>query len=166
MCGQIICCVIYIMPTLLVDCVMALPFGVILMKHLYPLKIVRNRFIRLISHADVSAHVSSSLAKKVRILVFHDLYDLHVAIFMYRPKVFNEMHPPVILNFFFKLSAIHQITRKSTHDFFLSRIRLNVCKRFITFSGVTVWSRLVIETKLSDCLQAFKTLLLTNRSAV
>ena len=34
MCCQIMCCIIYIMPTLLVDCVIALPFGVILMKHI------------------------------------------------------------------------------------------------------------------------------------
>ena len=105
------------------------------MKHLYPLKIVRNRFIRLISHADVSAHVSSSLAKKVRILVFQDLYDLHVAIFMYRPKVFNDMHPPVILNFFFKLSAIHQITRKSTHDFFYHVLDSRFVKGSLLFLG-------------------------------
>jgi hypothetical protein len=127
--------------------------------YLYPLRIVHNRCIRLISHADVRAHVSS-LAKKLHILVFDDLYDFHVAIFMY--KVFNEMHPPVILKMFSKLSSIHHITRKTTHDFFLPRIRLDVCKRFITFSGVTVWSRLDIETKLSICLHAFKTLLLTS----
>ena len=39
--------------------------------YLYPLKVVHNRCIRLISHADVHAQVSS-LAKKLRILVFDD----------------------------------------------------------------------------------------------
>ena len=39
--------------------------------YLYPLKIVHNRCIRLISNADVRAHISS-LANKVRILVTDD----------------------------------------------------------------------------------------------
>ncbi len=46
--------------------------------------------------------------------------------------------PKYITCMFTLLSDVHKHTRKSNSDFFLPRVRLNVSKQFITFSGVHV----------------------------
>ena len=103
--------------------------------YLQPLRILQNRCIRLIAHSDNLTQVNP-LAKKMHILLFDDLYYLHVAVFVY--KVFHEMHQAVTVNLFTKLSSVYSlnVTRRVNNDNFLPRVRLDVCKRFITFQGV------------------------------
>ena len=85
----------------------------------------------------------------MHILLFDDLYYLHVAVFVY--KVFHEMHRAVTVNLFTKLSSVYslKVTRRVNNDYFLLRVRLDVCKRFITFQGANIWSKIDINTNFA-----------------
>ncbi len=128
--------------------------------YLQPIRTLQNRCIRLISNADNLAHVPF-IAKYLNLLMFDDLYYFHTAIFMY--KVFHDLHPAVISHLFTKLSSMSNsiVTRHTMHDFFLPQVRLCVCKKFITYSGVDVWFKLDPDVKACTCLQKFKLSLLS-----
>ena len=53
-------------------------------------------------------------------------------------RVKNFMLPIDFCYMFVKLSDSHVHTRRGKQDFYLNSVRLNICKRFITFAGVQI----------------------------
>ena len=45
------------------------------------------------------------------------------------------------------------------HDFYLNSVRLDVCKRFITFASVQIWSSLPNNIKSVPTLPLFESLM-------
>ena len=47
-------------------------------------------------------------------------------------------------------------TRRNTRNYFLPRVRLEICKKFIIFAGIQTWLRLSSHMKCDSNLRAFK----------
>jgi hypothetical protein len=120
--------------------------------YLQPIKVLQKKCIRLLSNADFLAH-TPPLALNLGILFLDDLYVYLLSIFMF--KVYTYMLPECIVNMFIRLNTVHSITRRVMYNFYLPRIHLNICKKFIAYSGPFHWNKLPIDVK-SCTLSDFK----------
>jgi hypothetical protein len=118
--------------------------------YLNPIKVLYKRCIRLFTHSHPSAH-TPPLAHQLGLLIFDDIFVFSVAVFMF--KLSNNMLPSCI-NYMFE--HLQGSTRRNAYDYFLPQVRLNVCKKFITFSGVQVWLKLPCILKSLSNLRDFK----------
>ena len=68
------------------------------------------------------------------------------------------MYPAVIVNLFTRLSFVHShnVTSRVNNDYFLPRVRLDECKKFITFQGVNICFKIDINTRLCNNMHKFK----------
>ena len=74
------------------------------------------------------------------LLNFDDLFPFYSAVFMF--KLANNLLPFVISSMFVHLGGK---TRRNVGDYVLPRIQLDLCKKFISFSGVQSWLLLPSE---------------------
>jgi hypothetical protein len=121
--------------------------------HLHPVEVLYKKCLRLLCGKSLFEH-TPPLAKQLNLVVFSDLYVWFLAVFMF--KVYWQLLPQCILHMFTSLHTFHTRTRQSCCDFFLPRVRLNVCKQFVTFSGVQCWNSLPTNVKLCTSLNLFK----------
>ena len=64
----------------------------------------------------------------------------------------NKLHSCISCLFQF----LHDSTRRNTKDYYLPRVRLEICKKFIIFAEVQTWLRLPCNMKCGSNLRAFK----------
>ena len=97
------------------------------------------------------------LAKRLNLVLFNDLYDYYLAIFMF--KLHNQMLPRSISAMFTYLSDVHIHSLRASEGFFLPRVRLSICKQFVVYSGVQCWSKLSYNLKTCKSVYEFKRML-------
>ena len=66
-------------------------------------------------------------------------------VFVY--KVSCHLLPNCLCKLFIKLSDIYERTRRCNLDFFLPSVPLDVCKRFVSCSGVNIWRSVNTDLK-------------------
>ena len=98
--------------------------------NLTPIEILYKRCIRLLSYEHPYAY-TPPLALQLGLLIFDDLLTYFSAIFTF--KIANNKLPSCISCLF---QCLHVSTRRNTRDYFLPRVRLEICKKFIIFAGV------------------------------
>ena len=57
-------------------------------------------------------------------------------------------------------------TRRNVYEYFAPRVRLDICKRFISFFGVCVWLQRANDMKCAHSLDIFKHLCFSNLSEI
>ena len=112
--------------------------------YLHPIHMMYNKAIRIISSVHSLSHILS-LVPYFKILIFEDLYMYFCAVFMF--KVSCHLLPNCLCKLFNKLNDIHERTRRCNLDFFLPSVPLDVCKRFVSYSGVKIWRSLNTDLK-------------------
>jgi hypothetical protein len=127
--------------------------------YIYRVKVLFNKAIRIILNVPPVTHMLPLLCK-LQLLSVDDIYFFNCCVFMYKIK--NLMLPSGFCNMFTKLSDMYAHTRHSKHDYYVSSVRLNVCKRFISYAGVKNWSSLPDVTKYASSLSVFKNVLFNN----
>ena len=124
--------------------------------YLIPINVLYKRCLRLLSHVPPLAH-TPPLAFQLGLLIFDDLLMYHTAVFMY--KLTNNMLPTCISSMFTRLNGT---TRRNAHYYFLPRVRLDICKRFISFHSVCVWLQMSNDIRCVNKLDNFKQLCFSN----
>ena len=95
------------------------------------------------------------IAKQLNLVVFSDLYFWFLVKIMF--KVFHHMLPKCTVSMFTRLSNVVNVNiRQVNYNFYLPKVRLNVSKKFVTFSGELCWSKLSHTAKSSITLYTFK----------
>ena len=102
------------------------------------------------------------LAIKLHGLLFDDLFKYHCSIFMYKTKY--DLLLECISSIFIKLIDIHNRTRNCECNFFFPSLKNDVCKRFISFVGIQIWSDISFHNK-SLVFRSFKKKLFANFSS-
>ncbi len=126
--------------------------------YLMPINVLYKRCLRLLSCAPLLAH-TPPLALQLGLLIFDDLLTYHTAVFMF--KLTNNMLPLCISSMFTRLRGT---TRRNAYDYFVPRVNLDICKRFISFFGVNVWLQMSNNIKCVNKLDIFKQLCFNNLS--
>ena len=81
------------------------------------------------------------LAKQINLFEFSDLCFWFLAKFMF--KVFHHMLPKCTVSMFTRLSNVVNVNiRQANYNFYLPRVRLNICKKIVTFSRMLHCSKL------------------------
>lgn len=121
--------------------------------HLSPLRVLHKKCLRLLTHAQWLAH-TPPLAIQLGLLLFDDLFTFHLSIFMF--KVFHCLLPTRICQMFSRINVTYAHTRHSELDFFITRVRLDICKRFVDYCGSRLWSQLSSDVKSINTVALFK----------
>ena len=128
-------------------------WGTTYQKYLYPLEILQNKAIRIITRSPYNAH-TAELFKRLNILKFHDLVNFEIEKFMY---LFSTKSLPNVLNTIFVanddvLNRQHREPRISIHK---SRQTSNsfMCR------GPKIWYCLAPNIKTASSLNAFKSIM-------
>lgn len=119
--------------------------------YLAPINVLYKRCLRLLSHAHPLAH-TPPLALQLGLLAFDDLFTFNVAFFMF--KLSRNLLPSCISSMFTRLCGSR--TRRNANDYFLPRVRLEVSKKFISFSGVQIWMQLPYDIRCVNRPSVFK----------
>ena len=101
--------------------------------YLHHINMLYNKAIRAVLNEPTTAHILP-LMSRLNVLAFADLYIYNCCVFMY--EVYHNIPPEIICKMFTKLSSLRSLTRYNLHDFYLLQVRLDICKRCISFNGV------------------------------
>ena len=76
-------------------------------------------------------------------------------------KVSCHLLPNCLCKLFIKLNDFHERTRNCNLDFiFLPFVPLDVCKRFVSYSGVNIWRSINTDLKCLPSVNSFKTFII------
>ena len=121
--------------------------------HLNSLLKLQKRVCRIISHSDFLAH-SLPLFKSLKILTVYDIYQMSLAIFMFR---FNKRLLPSIFNTYFTINRRrHSINTRQLNNFHIPFCRLSLTQKFIKYKCVIFWNNLDLVFKQLNSLPLFK----------
>ena len=121
--------------------------------YLQPLRILQKRVIRMLSNVRSKEH-TAPLFSQFGILHINKLYSFTVCQFMFKYHkgdlldVFNDM-------FSYNCNIHDHNTRMST-GIHIPVIRLNIAKRFIRYSGVILWNRIIGKIDINCTIYTFK----------
>jgi len=121
--------------------------------YLQPIRLLQKKCIRIVAGANWR-EPTKPLAFDLGILMLDDLYLYKVSMLMF--KVYHNLLSDCIIQMFTRTDTVHQQTRASDYDFFIPRVRLDVVKKFVVFTGPWNWSKLSIELKTIASFSAFK----------
>ena len=71
-------------------------------------------------------------------------------------KVLCHLLPNCLCKLFIKRNDIHERTRRCNLDFFLPLFLRNVCKHFVSYSGVNIWHSVNSDRKCLPFVNSFK----------
>ena len=121
-----------------------LVYGIVAWGHTYqstlnPLLILQKKCVRLMTHANYSAH-SNPIFDKLKILKLAELIFFHTALFMYDFH-FNNL-PVSFKSFFRMISEKHSYNTRlaSKSSYSLPKARTNYGKFNIKYSGAKIWN--------------------------
>lgn len=122
---------------------------------LKPLELLQKRAIRILCKADRLAS-TSDLFKQKYLLKLCDINTLHIALFMY--KYHHHLLPANFDDYFVLTSHVYEhYTRSSVKsNYFSLRVRTNIRKFSIKFSGPLTWNNIPTQFKLSASVVSLK----------
>lgn len=122
--------------------------------------VLQKKCIRLLSNADMYAHVAP-LAKSANLLLFNDLYRFCVLRIMC--KVYLNICCAILSEMFTRINVSHSYnTRSCKHNFFFKTSRINVRKLFIRNNGAKLWNNMKLDLYECKTVKLFHVLLKSN----
>ena len=100
---------------------------------------LQKRIVRIMTFSHFQAH-SEPLFKQMKILPLKKIYMLSVSKFMF--KYTHNLLPNIFHGLFTRNSFCHHYYTKSSDLFRIPKIRLDMRKRTIAYTGVIIWNEL------------------------
>ena len=117
---------------------------------------IQKRAIRLITNSEWNAH-TAPLFRDMNILTIYQLNLLHVASFMYKVKVHNNLLPQYFVNMFMSNCNVHSHNTRQCDDFHVPYHRLVLTSNSIRVFGVNFWNSICKYIRNINSLKSFRT---------
>ena len=91
---------------------------------------------------------SSQLYKKLNILKLNDIFKFQVAKLMHNYEGNKNKHKPITFDLI-HIQGVHKYeTRLSTENYFLPRMRTNIGKKSLAYTGPNIWRQVPRDMKI------------------
>ena len=119
---------------------------------IHPLSIMQKKAVRLITASDYNAHTTPLFAK-TKILKIQDIYELHLAKFIY--CLYNNIIPSPLSSFFATNSSVHDYSTRNCDNPRMPKHRTCMAARSIFRKSYHLWYNMEQGLKNSTSFNAF-----------